>query len=53
MTDQEGFWSIAAQLRADRRWARRIMRIRVTGRLVCLALHAVSMMAPAGTALML
>jgi hypothetical protein len=53
MTYHEGFWSIAAELRADRRWARRIVWIRVTGRLMCLTLRAISMVAPAGIPLML
>jgi hypothetical protein len=47
MTDQEGFWSIAAQLGADRRWARRILWIRVTSRLMSLGMRAISCMAPA------
>jgi hypothetical protein len=46
MTDHERFWSIAAQLRADRRWAGRIRRIGVTGRLACLGLRAISLMEP-------
>jgi hypothetical protein len=53
MTYHEGFWSIAAELRADRRWARRIMWIRVTGRLVSLTMDAISLVAPAGIMLVL
>lgn len=53
MKDQEGFWSIAAQLRADRRWARRIMWIGVTCRLAFLAMRAVALVAPAGIMLIL
>ena len=52
MEDQEGFWSIAAQLRADRRWARRIMWTGVTCRLAFLTLRAVALLAPAGIILM-
>ena len=53
MTYHEGFWSIAAELRADRRWARRIMWIRVTGRLVSLTMRAISLVAPVGIMLVL
>jgi hypothetical protein len=53
MTYHEGFWSIAAELLADRRWARRIMWIRVTGRLASLALRAVSLVAPVGITMLL
>jgi hypothetical protein len=53
MKDQEGFWSIAAQLRADRRWARRIMWTGVTCRLAFLTLRAVALVAPAGIILLL
>ena len=53
MTYHEGFWSIVAELRADRRWVRRIMWIRVTGRLVSFTMRAISLVAPAGIMLVL
>lgn len=47
MTNYEDFWAIATRLQADRRWARRILWIRVTTPLVVLGMRAVSTMAPA------
>ena len=45
MTNYEDFWAMATRLQADRRWARRILWIRITTPLVVLGMRAVSTMA--------
>ncbi len=49
MTDHERFRAIVAQLENDRRWARRIRWLRVTGGLVSLGMRALASAAPAAT----
>jgi hypothetical protein len=44
MTDQERFESIVAQLRADRRWTRRILWLCAANRLASLGDRAISSM---------
>jgi hypothetical protein len=44
MADQERFESIAAQLRADRRWARRIQWLSIEARLAAFGARSLSAM---------
>jgi hypothetical protein len=47
MTDQERFESIVAQLRADRRWLRRLVWLRATTRLASIGNQALTSIAVA------
>lgn len=45
--EQEVFWSIAVQLQADRRWAGRILWIRIFARPMSVLMRIIMFMAPA------